>query len=147
MIKHFVANGTIYEIDDRREMSHDLSDEIENYFIDKVMEFSRLTADHTQEAFQNLVDLVTANYRENLYDKLLMLQECYRDNANQIAALAFVSDIQDGDYLVFAVKDGFQYQIYSLPCYECNERVPKFEFDAYEEEEDEERYFIHEYDD
>lgn len=148
MIKSFVANGAIYEIDDRRDMEHDLSDEIENYFIDKIMEFSRLTSDHTQEAFQNLVDLVTADYRENRYDKLSTLQECINDNADKVAALAFVDDVQDiYNYLVIAVQDGYQYQIYSIPCFECNERVPRFEFDPYEEEEDEERYFIHEYDD
>ena len=148
MIKKFFANGAFYEIDDRREMSHDLPDEIENFFIDKIMEFSRLTTDHTQTAFQNLVDLVTADYRESRCDKLSMLQECINDNADKIAALAFVDDVQDCySYLVFAVKDGYQYQIYSVPCYECSERVSRFEFDPYEEEEDEERYFIHEYDD
>lgn len=134
MLKKFFANGSYYEIDDRREMSHDLPDEVENFFIDKIMEFSRLTADQTQTAFQNLVDLVTAEYRENRYDKLLTLQECYGDNADKIAALAFVSDIQDSDYMVFAVKNDFQYQIYSIPCFECSERVQRFEFDAYEEE-------------
>lgn len=147
MFKTFLVNGIIYEIDDRREMEHDLSDEIENYFIDKIMEFSRLMADQTQTAFQNLVDLVTADYRENRCDKLLMLQECINENADKIAALAFVDDAQDiYNYLVFAVKDGHQYQIYSLPCFECNERIPRFEFDPYEEEE-EPWFYPEDYDD